>query len=155
MDIESKINSSEFSHLDNIIENTIEWALEHVNNTAYRFMCLGFVEDALERSNQIEIFGGDTAKESADLYQNSMFTGMPCKGSFVFYNCSGEINGVIKNWGHVGLALEEGKVIHAWDKVRIDDYMSIESLGAAPGWEKPQYIGWVPIDVILVGHRTN
>jgi len=33
------------------------------------YICLAFVEDALERSNEIEIFGGDTAKESADLYE--------------------------------------------------------------------------------------
>jgi len=30
---------------------------------------LAFAEDALERSNNIEIFGGDSAKKSADLYE--------------------------------------------------------------------------------------
>ncbi|MEA4961132.1 MAG: hypothetical protein VB114_05645, partial [Lutispora sp.] len=30
---------------------------------------MAFAEDALERSNNIEIFGGDSAEESADLYE--------------------------------------------------------------------------------------
>lgn len=82
-----------------MIENTIEWALQHLNSTEYTFMCLGFIEDALERSNNIEIFGGDTAKESADLYKDSMLTGMPQKGTFVFYNCCGIISGIAKKLG--------------------------------------------------------
>lgn len=142
-------------NLQNLIDNSIMWALSHLNSTAYTFMCLGFVEDALERSNSIEIFGGDSAKESADLYEAHRFKGMPPKGSFVFYDCVGVIKGITKNWGHVGLATDDGKVIHAWDKVRIDDYREIENLATAPGWDKPQYIGWVPLERILIGHCTK
>lgn len=58
---------------------------------------MAFVEDALERSNNIEIFGGDIAKESADIYEAHMQTGMPPKGTFAFYDCNGVINGVRKN----------------------------------------------------------
>ncbi|HAG42841.1 MAG TPA: hypothetical protein DCL31_04985, partial [Clostridium sp.] len=51
------------------VNNAIEWAKNHLNSREYCYHCLAFVEDALERSNDIEIFGGDTAKESADLYE--------------------------------------------------------------------------------------
>ncbi|GAF24390.1 hypothetical protein JCM19047_4280 [Bacillus sp. JCM 19047] len=54
------------------------------------------MEDALERSNNVEIFGGDSAKESAGLYDDSISEGKPPKGSFVFYDCSGPINGIIE-----------------------------------------------------------
>lgn len=139
-------------NLEMLIDNSIKWALNHLDSTDYTFRCLGFVEDALERSNSIEIFGGDTAKESADLYEAHRLNGMPPRGTFVFYDCTGEIQGTTKNWGHVGLATDGGKIIHAWDKVRIDDYKEIEDLPTAPGWEKPKYIGWVPLERILVGH---
>ncbi|WP_461614756.1 hypothetical protein [Clostridium sp. Marseille-QA1073] len=43
-----------------------------------------------------------------------------------------------------------GEVIHAWDKVRIDNYLDIEKLVAAPGWEKPKFIGWVPLERIML-----
>lgn len=63
------------------------------------YICLAFVEDALERSNDIEIFGGDTAKESADLYEENMQTGIPPKETIVFNNCLGVINGERKIGG--------------------------------------------------------
>jgi cell wall-associated NlpC family hydrolase len=141
--------------LEVMIKNTEAWALSYLNSTDYCFMCLGFVEDALERSNNVEIFGGDTAKESAELYKDSITSGIPQKGSFVFYNCTGVINGITKNWGHVGFAMGEGMVIHAWDKVRIDNYLHIESLSTAAGWEKPQYIGWVSLERILSGYHEK
>ena len=42
----------------------------------------------------------------------------------------------------------EGKVIHAWDKVRIDDYLDIEKMTAVTG-DHPKYIGWVPVTRVL------
>ncbi len=138
-----------------MIDNALQWAFKYLNSTDYQFKCLGFVEDALERSNNIEIFGGDTAKESADLYKASMQTEIPPKGTFVFYNCTGPIDGITKNWGHAGLAIGDGKVIHAWDKVRVDRYLDIETIITAPGWEKPRYIGWVPLERVLVGYQEK
>lgn len=143
------INFSEYS------DHAIEWAKSHLGSVDYSFICLAFVEDALERSNNIEIFGGDSAKESADLYRDTMNTGTPAKGSFVFYNCSGPINGEHRNWGHVGLSIGNGEMIHAWDKVRIDHYLDVENLEGAPGWGTPQLIGWVPLERIMHGFQRK
>lgn len=42
----------------------------------------------------------------------------------------------------------DGKIIHAWDEVRIDDYMEIEKLTALSG-DHPTYLGWVPLERVL------
>lgn len=140
---------------DVIVQNSINWAVGHLGSKEYCFHCLGFVEDALERSNNIEIFGGDSAKESADMYEAYRNVNTPPAGTFVFYDCFGDINGENRNWGHVGLSLEDGKVIHAWDQVRIDHYLAIEKLTSAPGWSQPQFIGWVPLERILEGFKRK
>ncbi|MBM0067508.1 NlpC/P60 family protein [Alkalicoccobacillus gibsonii] len=137
------------------IDNAISWAEDRLGSIDYAYICLAFVEDALERSNHIEIFGGDSAKESANLYAESISEGIPQKGSFVFYDCSGPINGDYKNWGHVGLSIGHGKVIHAWDKVRINGYLDIENLSGAPGWNSPKIIGWVPLERIMQGYQKK
>ena len=38
--------------------------------------------------------------------------------------------------------------IHAWDIVRIDDYLAIEKLTALTG-DHPKYLGWVSLERIL------
>lgn len=48
----------------------------------------------------------------------------------------------------IGIALENGGVIHARDKVRIDGCTEIEQLTALRG-DHPEYIGRVPIGRVL------
>lgn len=110
--------------------------------------CLSFIEDALEQSNDIEIFGGDSARESCELYSDALRTGVPEKGAFVFYDCLCQSEDGPVNRGHCGVALEDGRVIHAWDRVRTDDYLAIEKLTALTG-DHPDYIGWVPLERVL------
>ena len=137
------------------ITNAVRWAQERLGATEYATWCLAFVEDAYEESNHVEIFGGSSAKESADEYEAASNTGEPLLGAFVFYDCSGPIKDEYKNWGHVGLHIGEGKVIHAWDKVRVDDYLDVQNLTPSLGWTKPQFIGWTPIERIFVGFRKK
>jgi hypothetical protein len=73
----------------------------------------------------------------------------------VFYDCFGPLNGEHKNWGHVSLHIGEGKVIHTWDRVRIDHYLAVQNLTPAPGWTKPKYLGWSPIERIFAGFRKK
>ncbi|MCR5168522.1 MAG: C40 family peptidase [Oscillospiraceae bacterium] len=129
-------------------ENMIRWAEERLGETQYAGWCLSFIEDALEQSNRIEIFGGSSAKESAELYSDAMRHGEPERGVFVFYDCICLNENIQMNWGHCGISLGDGKVIHAWDKVRIDDYLQIETLTAQSG-DHPRYIGWVPISRVM------
>lgn len=128
-------------------ENAISWAMEHLGRAEYIGWCLSFVEDAIEQSNDIEIFGGDSAKESYLLYRDALHTGTPERGSVVFYDCLCHTPEGVMDWGHCGIALEDGKVIHAWNKVRIDDYLAIEELSSFG--EHPKYLGWVPLTRVL------
>ncbi len=125
-----------------IIEKAVRWAVSQTGSRDYPGKCLAFVEDAVEKGNAMEIFGGSTAMESALLY-GWVTEGLPPQGAFVFYKASGTLNGVEKNWGHVGLSLGEGRVIHSWGEVRVDDYREIEKLHMA-GWTDPEYLGWTP-----------
>lgn len=140
---------------DTLVQNAIDWAKAHLGSEEYRLQCLGFIEDALERSNGIEIFGGDSARESAELYEVHNNMGLPPAGAFVFYSCSGLVEGEVMDWGHCGLSLGDGNVIHAWDKVRIDGYLEVEKLSPAPGWSQPVFIGWAPLEQILIGHHSS
>jgi hypothetical protein len=95
---------------------------------------------------------GTTAKEAADAYGSRQ--GKTPKGAYVFFDCTGPLNGVTQNWGHIGIALGDGSVIHAWDVVRIDSIGEIEEL-TPPAWSKPRYLGWASADLILEGSRDD
>lgn len=142
------------AYVQTITHNAKDWAVSHLGSRDYPYRCLGFVEDAYERANSIELFGGDTAKESADFYGVTK-EGTPPFGSFVFYDSSGTFRNEHKNWGHVGLAIGDNKVIHSWGKVRIDDYLAVEKLSAPKGWTKATYIGYVPPAVLLKNHKPR
>ena len=131
-----------------MIEKMLRWAQDRLGETRFAGWCLSFIEDALEIPNGIEIFGGDCAKASAELYADAMRKGSPERGAFVFYDCicPGEDGPV--NWGHCGVSLGDGRVIHAWDAVRIDHYLEIERMTALTG-DRPRYIGWVPVERVL------
>ncbi len=133
---------------EKIVENMISWAKDKIGNAEYAGWCLSFIEDALEQSNDIEIFGGDSAKESCEMYRDALQTGIPEKGAFVFYDCMCQDENGPVNWGHCGISLGDGQVIHAWDVVRIDDYLEIEQLTALTG-DHPNYIGWVPLSRVM------
>ena len=101
-------------------------ASSELGSTEYAGWCLAFIEDALEISNDIEVFGGDSAKESCDLYKDALQGGVPERGAFVFYDCLCPSENGLVNWGHCGISFGDGRVIHAWDMVRVDDYLAIE-----------------------------
>lgn len=133
---------------ERIIDNMIHWAKDKLGCGNYAGWCLSFIEDALEISNDIEIFGGDCARESFEMYQDAARTGTPERGAFVFYDCLCPSEQGLVNWGHCGICLGDGKIIHAWDVVRIDGYLDIEKLTAMSG-DHPKYLGWVPIERVM------
>lgn len=138
-----------------VVANAHEWAHARLGSIAYATRCLAFVEDAIERPNDLEVFGGDSAAESAAMFGAIKNTGSPPAGSFAFYQTTGRISGVRAEWGHVGLAVGDGRVIHAWDRVRSDHYREIERLTPAAGWTSPRWLGWVPLDTILATARPR
>jgi cell wall-associated NlpC family hydrolase len=139
---------------EEIVTRAVDWALRQVGSEAYELRCLSFVEDAYEIPNGIEVFGGSTAMESAGLYDAATRDGEPPRGAFVFFETSGVVDGVERDWGHVGIALGDGRMAHPWTEVRVDAIANIPSL--PPGrWSPPRYVGWASPEVILVGSRTR
>ena len=131
-----------------LIENMIRWAKDKLGEAKYAGWCLSFAEDALEQSNDIEIFSGSSARESAMLYVDAMRQGKPDLGAFVFYDCLCHGDYGLVNWGHCGISLGDGTVIHAWGAVRIDNYLDIEHMTTTSS-DHPRYIGWVPVERVL------
>ena len=140
--------------LSELTENMIRWATDPLGSREYAGWCLSFIEDALEKSSGIEIFGGDSAKESCEMYRDALQSGMPKRGAFVFYDCLCVSDDGPVNWGHCGISLGDGSVIHAWDAVRIDSYREVEAMTARSG-DHPMYIGWVPIERVLRQEGNN
>lgn len=138
-----------------LIQNAAKWAQGKLGDSSYRGKCLAFVEDAYEQSNGIEMYGGSTATESAAMY-GCVMEGEPPLGALVFFATTGTLDGKLRNYGHVGIHLGDGKLIHAWDVVRIDDYRRFPDLLDAPGWSKLVYLGWVPPERFLRdGHKRD
>lgn len=131
-----------------MIDNMIGWAKNELGNKKYAGWCLSFIEDALEISNNIEIFGGDCAKESYEMYKDSVRKDIPKRGAFVFYDCLCLSEDGPINWGHCGISLGDGMIIHAWDVVREDNYLDIEKMTSNAD-AHPKYLGWVPIERVL------
>lgn len=135
-------------------DKAIHWAEARIGDADYQFECLGFVEDAYEQSNDLEMFGGDSAAESAAQYA-PLNPGEPPRGAFAFYRCEGELDGRYQDWGHVGLATGSGRIIHTWDRIRADHYLQVERLDNAPGWTRPAYLGWVAPQRFLQGSKPG
>ena len=141
-----------------IITEALDWALSRLGSTEYPGRCYAFCEDAYELGGRIILDGqGRTAKEAAEAYlarmsaAGLMTEGLPPRGAYVFYDCAGPLNGEERNWGHMGLSLGDGRLVHAWDRVRVDDLRAVEQLAPPPGWTPPVYTGWAAPAVILVG----
>ncbi len=73
----------------------------------------------------------------------------------MFFDCSGPVDGVRRDWGHVGLALGDGRIVHAWGDVRIDAIDEMSRLPAAGGWTLPACVGWAPPERILLDARRR
>jgi len=53
-----------------------------------------------------------------------------------------------------GPSYAEGRIVHTWPNVRLDDFRAVEAL-TAPGWTSPRYTGWIPVTKILRGMRVR
>lgn len=99
------------SSADSRIEQAISWANKQIGSQAYNYWCLKFVGEAF-RQGGISNAGYMTATQAG----NKLITNTdknPPRGAVVFWNWYGTIDGVYDNYGHVGISLGNGQVIHA------------------------------------------
>lgn len=137
------------------MDNAVAWALARRGDAQYRGVCYGFLEDAYEHGNDIALDGqGRTAYEAAEAY-GCRTDGPPPRGAYVFFDTICEVDGELNRWGHIGLSLGDGRVVHAWDVVRVDSIEEVERLSVPPTWTPPSYLGWTPVERILVNARPG
>ncbi|UMZ73791.1 stalk domain-containing protein [Natranaerofaba carboxydovora] len=131
-----------------IVENAISWAKNRKGNTDYYHRCLLFVQDAYKNGGEIGLKGlpWGSARNAAEIMNapDNVDKTIP-KGALVFFDWYGNVNGTQKNWGHVGIALEEGEIgeieyIHADKIVKKDRSYLYEG-----------YVGWAMPDA----NKTN
>jgi hypothetical protein len=128
---------------DERIDKAIEWAENQLGSHEYDEYCWKFVVHAYKKAGADWILPPQlSAKEAANSLK-PLKTGIPPRGTLVFYDCWGTLEGEYRNWGHVGLSIGNGDVIHAFGKVRVDNYLDIQDLSPGTGWTKSEYIGWV------------
>lgn len=132
-----------------IAKNASAWAQARLGETRYATKCLGFTEDAVERGNSIMLDGYSFAREAADHYGAQDDGQTPPEGAWVFYDWWGTIKGERRNWGHVGIALDNGRIVHALAQVRIDGYLDVVKLLQTSDDADPRYIGWAPLSAVL------
>jgi len=129
---------------DERIEDAIAWALDWADGPPYPpggphagemyiGWCLAFVQDAYQFGAGAKIQRYEYAKQAADALGAGENKGIPPRGAFVFYNWYGTIDGVYQNWGHVGLSLGDGQMVHAWTSGPV--VASYDEIGL-------EYIGW-------------
>ncbi len=136
--------------IDPRIGEAISWASKKLGDRDYPSKCLGFLQGKpghydgayYHEGNYCNLTRYDYAKQAADALGITT-NGIPPCGAYVFYDWWGTVDGEYKNWGHVGLSLGNGQIIHALTsggvcEIRKDDYRSVEELLGTTG----KYIGW-------------
>ena len=121
------------------IKEAIKWSFDHLNSGDYPFLCLSFVKKAYDIKdlyNQVK-YTFEYAKEAAEKTGAAANKGKPIpRGSYVYFDWYGIVDGIYDNWGHVGIALGDGQIIHAYGEVRVD------KISEMPYLDDFDYIGW-------------
>ena len=125
---------------DERIGQAIAWAEDAIEvKPTYNKRCLKFVQDAYDEETgaNTDIDRSGYAKEAAEkLNAAENNEGLPPKGTFVFYDWYGEVDGVYDHWGHVGLSIGNGEIIHNFGtSIKKQDYKSLDQTTLP-------YIGW-------------
>jgi len=133
------------------IDKAIAWASKkmEIGDKNYSGWCLKFVQDAYEytlpEDNTVTRYG--YPKEAVDSGELEVINNEtpPC-GAYVFYEWWGTVEGEYRNWGHVGISLGNGQIIHAWNVIKKENYLdlasTIEKHNLEEGKPGEGYIGW-------------
>jgi len=159
------------SKTDERIEDAVAWASDWTDGQPYPSggphademyigWCLAFVQDSYQFGANAKIQRYAYAKEAADALGAEDNKGIPPRGAFVFYDWYGTIDGEYRNWGHVGLSLGDGQMVHAWTSGPITasyDMVGLEYIGWAwPPLTPPiktsglSVLATCPVDLVIV-----
>lgn len=117
-------------------EAAIDWALEKVGNREWSNYCLRFVANAFRQQGpepEGEWHSAWEASQNLALCEQDHI-GAP-RGALIFFGQTEKNQN-----GHVGIYLGNGKLLHAYGSVRIDDLDEVKTL--ENGYLIGPYIGW-------------
>ena len=114
------------------VEKVISWALSKQGNKSYAYLCQKFVADAY--SQVAPRVSKETAKQAANAWCTHPGDKNPPRGATVYYNWYGKVDGVYANYGHVGIALGDGRVIHAYGNSGVVISNKIDFMTGYIGW---------------------
>jgi len=116
------------------VEKAIEWAeaKKATGTKSYSNWCLKFVSDAYRAAGvSAQSFGYASAAANAMVKH---YDQNPPRGAIVFWDWYGTLDGVYRNWGHVGISLGNGKVIHAdYNGIKVTS-LNFDSTRKYRGW---------------------
>mgnify|MGYP000285868757 CR=1 FL=1 len=116
-------------------EAATNWAEQHLGSGKWSGLCLRFVANAFMQKED-KPAGWPSALDAAREFYR--FNQEPCgwqyapKGALIFFDREG-----INDYGHVGIYLGNGSIIHAYGTVRVD---TVEEVIAKP--DVGRYLGW-------------
>ena len=113
------------------------------SGSGHPWRCIAFVEDAYERANGIELFGGDSAAESAGALRHSALRrrcAAPA-GAFVFYACGGPMDGGIAT-GATWPGIRRRRVRSCAGRGARRRCACHRAISLGAGWTAPRLMGW-------------
>jgi len=115
------------------VNKVIDWAENQKDKTNWYGYCTAFVQDSFKTYFR---FGSANALMNYLIGSNLFCSDksvIPPTGTLVFFSAIEPY----KKYGHVGISVGDGKVIHSYDKVRTDSINTIENLNYIDS-----YLGW-------------
>ena len=94
-------------------DRAVSWALAQVGRGDYDYWCLKFSLDAYRIGAGRTVPSAGWARQWWDQRPAQQRRGdaSPPKGALVFWNWTGTVDGINRNWGHVGVSLGDGRVV--------------------------------------------
>jgi len=94
-------------------DRAVAWALAQVGRRDYDYWCLKFSLDAYRIGAGRTVAGAGWARLWWDQRPAQQRRGdlNPPKGALVFWNWTGTVDGIYRNWGHVGVSVGDGRVV--------------------------------------------
>ena len=125
------------------VEQAVNWAEGKEGNEDWKNLCLRFVSQAYglgENTNSKTTkwkFPNDAISKLGHKFYSAESSWNPPRGALIFFSGQGSKDGVnYEKCGHIGIYLGNGKVVHAYGTVRI------QNLTGSRGVEKLSYIGF-------------
>ena len=155
---------SYFASNQECIEEAIKWAEgQDQNSLRWNDLCLKFVSEAYGTGESINPkttgwqWPNDAIAKLGDSFYQANECCNPPRGSLIFFSVTGE-NEI---YGHIGIYLGNGKVVHAYGTPRVDNLAGgdgveqLSTIGSYLGWAYPPEDWLIPVTASLISANID